>query len=144
MATLNILVLREPTINVPGGEAFTPGVVYVNGLKYAVSCEDADRGLEKGGKKVFAKTAIPRGRYKLTATMSNRFKKVLILVHEVPGFEGIRFHGGNKAEDSEGCILVGQVRTSTGIANCADTVARLTGMVQSTIATGGECWLEVK
>lgn len=143
MANLNILVLREPTVNVVAGEAFTPGVVYANGLKFCVSCEDADRKLEKGGAKVFGKTAIPRGRYRLTATMSKRFKKLLILVNDVPQFEGVRFHGGNKAEDSEGCILVGQVRTSTGIANCADTVARLTAMVQSTVASGGECWLEV-
>lgn len=143
MANLNILVLRERTINVPGAESFTPGVVYTNGLKFCVSCEDADRKLEKGGVKVFGKTAIPRGRYSLTVTLSKRFKKMLILVNDVPQFEGVRFHGGNKAEDSEGCILVGQVRTATGIANCADTVARLTAMVQSTVASGGECWLEV-
>lgn len=143
MANLNILVLRERTVNLPGAESFTPGVVYANGLKFCVSCEDADRKLEKGGAKVFAKTAIPRGRYRLTVTMSKRFKKLLILVNDVPQFEGVRFHGGNKAEDSEGCILVGQVRTATGIANCADTVARLTAMVQSTVASGGECWLEV-
>ena len=145
MANLNILVLRERTVNLPGAESFTPGVVYANGLKFCVSCEDADRKLEKvgTGAKIKGVTAIPRGKYKLVTSMSRRFGKVLPEVLEVPGFEGIRFHGGNKAENSEGCILIGQVRTSTGIANCADTVARLIAMVQTTVASGGECWLEV-
>lgn len=57
--------------------------------------------------KIYGKTAIPRGRYRVKLTMSNRFKRVLPLLEGVPGYEGVRIHSGNKAEDTEGCLIVG-------------------------------------
>lgn len=50
-------------------------------------------------------SCIPNGSYKLAVTYSNRFKKNLIQVLDVPGRDGIRFHPGNSVEDSTGCIL---------------------------------------
>ena len=55
------------------------------------------------------KGAIPMGYYKLTLTFSPRFKRVLPLLHMVPGFEGVRIHAGNQSIDSQGCILVGEL-----------------------------------
>ena len=137
-------VLREPSVRPASGEAYTLGRVYYNGVFFCFSCEDEDRKLESGGVKVKTKTAIPRGVYDLTVSFSHRFQKELPEVLSVPQFQGIRIHGGNKAEDSEGCILTGQVRTSTGIAKCADTVARMIAMINQTEDLGGTCWLEVK
>lgn len=85
----------------------TTGKLYVDGKFQCFTLEDVDRKLEKDGKKVYGKTAIPRGTYDVTITMSNRFKKPLPLLANVPQFEGIRIHAGNTAEDTEGCILVG-------------------------------------
>ena len=144
MTDRTFLVIREPVINIAGAESYTPGVMYVNGLKFCFTCEDQDRLLESGGVKVKTRTAIPRGKYKITVSFSHRFQKELPEVLDVPQFVGIRCHGGNKAEDSEGCILTGQVRTSTGIAKCADTVARMIAMINQTEDLGGTCWLEVK
>ena len=55
-------------------------------------------------------TAIPKGKYKLGITFSNRFQKDLPLLHDVPYFTGVRIHTGNDHSNTEGCILVGVKR----------------------------------
>ncbi len=49
---------------------------------------------------------IPTGRYTVEVTWSPRFKKLLPILKNVPGREGIRIHRGTKPEHSRGCILV--------------------------------------
>ena len=62
-----------------------------------------------------SQTAIPLGRYRLSITPSARFKEDLPLLADVPGFEGIRIHAGNTHEDTEGCLLVGQMLTGLAL-----------------------------
>lgn len=78
--------------------------------------EDKDRGLQSFMPiseimkiKKPAATAIPQGRYEICLTYSNRFKKLLPLLMDVPGFSGIRIHAGNTEHDTEGCILLGKM-----------------------------------
>ena len=85
----------------------TEGILSINDMTECYTLEDKDRHLEDGGKKVYGKTAIPRGTYKVTISRSNKFKKDLIEIHDVPNFTGVRIHTGNNSEDSHGCILVG-------------------------------------
>lgn len=95
----------------------TLGSFYIDGKFFCYTLEDKDRGLKQSNaladiqaRKVKAMTAIPTGKYKVSVTPSNRFKRLMPLVHDVKGFEGIRFHGGNTHLDSEGCILVAHQR----------------------------------
>lgn len=80
--------------------------------------------------KIKGKTAIPTGKYTVIVSMSARFKKELPLILNVPNFSGVRLHGGNTEEDSEGCPLLGMVRHVDSISNCAPAVALVTKMIK--------------
>ena len=125
-------------------DEYTLGRMLVDGKAFGFTCEDCDRGLEAGGIKVKRKTAIPMGRYPLTATMSVRFSRLMPLVKDVPQFTGVRIHGGNTHNDTEGCPLLGAVRTAEGVAGCLNVNAALLKLIVDTERAGGECWLEVK
>lgn len=60
--------------------------------------------------KVSRETCIPCGRYEVQVTYSPRFQRPLPLLLDVPGFSGVRIHPGNKASDTEGCLLPGLQR----------------------------------
>jgi hypothetical protein len=76
--------------------------------------EPVDRGLLKTMseedillKKVYGKTAIPAGRYRIFITFSDHFKKNLPMLAAVPGFQAVEIHTGNTAADTRACILIG-------------------------------------
>jgi hypothetical protein len=106
-------------------EISTIGELYIDGKFFCYTLEDKDRGLEKGGKKVFAKTAIPRGKYTVILSYSNRFKQFMPQITNVPFFEGIRIHSGNKSEHTEGCVLVGKTKAVDFIGESKTTYASL-------------------
>lgn len=54
--------------------------------------KDSQNLLYIKARKIFGKTAIPTGTYKVQLTYSPRFKRVLPLLIGVKGFEGIRIH----------------------------------------------------
>jgi hypothetical protein len=97
----------------------TISTLFVNGKKQCYLLEDTDRGLEGemsltdiAKKKVYGKTAIPTGRYEVAVNYSNKFKKLLPLLLNVKGFEGIRIHPGNTESASLGCLLPGSTYTT--------------------------------
>lgn len=93
-------------------ESSTIGELYVDGVFECYTLEDVERDV-----KIKSETAIPKGKYSVSITMSNRFKKMLPLLQNVPNFEGVRIHSGNTNHDTEGCILVGQTRLKDFIGN---------------------------
>ena len=126
-------------------EGYTLGSLYVANVYFSYTCEDEDRELEgHPERKIHGRTAIPRGRYRITTSFSQRFGRELPILENVPDFTGVRCHGGNTAEDTEGCLLLGRVRTSNGVANCAERVAALTKLINDTEANGAECWITIK
>jgi hypothetical protein len=101
------LTLKRTTLT----PEFTLGELFIDGAFFCYTVEDTVRT----GEKIFGKTAIPYGHYKVILNMSNHFKKVMPLLLDVPQFEGVRIHSGNTANDSEGCIIIGLERTKDGV-----------------------------
>lgn len=103
---------------------YTIGKLYIDGEYFADTLEDRDRGLTQDMDledilriKVYGETAIPTGTYRIDMnTISPKFKdrswakpykgKIPRLLN-VPGFDGVLLHPGNSANDSLGCVLVG-------------------------------------
>ena len=105
---------------------YTIGVLFIDGIRYCETLEDADRGLKWNdplsfiqSRKVAGETAIPKGKYTITMNVTSpKYAgvawywnfcrgKMPRLLH-VPGFDGILIHPGNDALDTRGCILVGK------------------------------------
>lgn len=106
-------------------KSYTIGNLYIDGKFFSNVLEDCDRGLtqdmplgEIQSKKVYGKTAIPKGTYEIDMnTVSPKFKdrswakpyggKIPRLMN-VPGYEGVLCHPGNTSESTSGCLLVGK------------------------------------
>lgn len=128
----------------------TIGVCMVNGIFECYTLEDMDRGLRQDmpldeikAKKVYAKTAIPAGRYEIVITYSSRFKKPLPLLLNVPGYEGIRIHPGNTAANTEGCILPGTEHKEDMVLNSRAAFSQLFQKIQAA-AKREKVFIEIK
>ena len=82
----------------------TTGMMFIDDVEFCYTLEDR---LRPPDVKVPGSTCIPAGRYRVILDWSNRFKRVMPHILDVPGYIGIRIHMGNKAVDTNGCVLVG-------------------------------------
>ena len=109
---------------------YTIGRLYVNGEYFCDTLEDAVRDT-----KIYGKTAIPCGTYSITMdVVSPRFKdrswakpyggKLPRLI-DVSNYEGVLIHVGNTAEDTSGCLLVGQNKVKGQLVNSTQTFISL-------------------
>jgi hypothetical protein len=103
----------------------TIGELAVNGVSECFILEDKDRKLETGAKKIHGLTAIPRGRYEIVITFSNRFQQYLPLLLSVPQYEGVRIHSGNTSANTEGCLLPGTTKSKDFVGGSRDAFQRL-------------------
>lgn len=131
----------------PSAHNCTIGDLAVDGEHQCFTLEDEVREVE--GKpvtewKIAGQTAIPRGRYEVIINHSARFKRDLPLLLNVPGFVGVRIHPGNTAEDTEGCILVGEKVLGSAIGESRKAFAELMLLMQDAIAAGEKVHIEIQ
>jgi len=117
----------------------TLGDLSIDGEWECFTLED----LVREGEKIPGETAIPAGRYKIIIDMSARFRRLMMHVLDVPNFSGIRIHAGNMPKDTEGCILVGQVKGVASISQSRPALSKLYDKVKDAIGRGEEVWLEI-
>ena len=122
---------------------YTIGQLYVDGTYLCDTLEPTWRNLAQGARKLKGRTAIPEGSYRVLITKSPRFKKWLPYVQGVPGFEGIRIHAGNKPEDTQGCILVGENRVKGMVVNSRIWLHRLMNRIQAAENQGEGIWITI-
>lgn len=134
MLSVTLTLQREPSV-----DGCTPGTLAVNGLFECFTLEDQIRD----GPKVIHETAIPAGTYEVVITRSQRFQRMLPLLLNVPGFEGVRIHAGNISADTSGCVLVGQSRGHDSILSSALALGHLQPQIATALAKGERVWMEI-
>lgn len=108
-------MIRLTLIRIANTTRYCIGRLYLNGEYFCDTLEDRDRGLsddmtleEIKANKIYGQTAIPVGIYNIILNYSPKYKKVMPLLVNVKGYDGVRIHSGNVPEDTLGCILVGK------------------------------------
>lgn len=131
--------------------SYTIGRLYVDGAYLCDTLEDTVRPL---GVKVYAKTAIPEGLYRVrmdirsprfgSRPLYRKYGGRLPRLEGMPGFEGILIHPGNTAEDTAGCILVGENTIPGRLTNSLNTFDKLWHILESARLRGEEIIVSVR
>ena len=129
--------------------SYTIGRLRVDNKYVCDVCEDMDRGLDQSWPldrirktKVYRQTAIPTGTYKVTLAVKspkmsqqayyrNFCDGYLPRLIEVPGYDGILIHKGNKASQSAGCLLVGYNTEKGKVLRSQEAFERLYGILKA-------------
>lgn len=119
---------------------YTQGELFVDGAFECYTEEDPER---PDGVKVYGETSIPGGEFNVVITPSNRFKRDLPLLENVPNFSGIRIHPGNTPEDTDGCILVGRTKGVGVIGESRAAFAALFDKIKAALDAGDTVSIEI-
>jgi Steigviridae/Suoliviridae L,D-carboxypeptidase/transpeptidase len=136
---MNLTLVRKVFTN-----KSTIGDLLVNDVLECYICEDAVRD-----HKIPGMTAIPYGKYKIVVTKSDRFSRMaghdvyLPLFLNVPDFEGVRIHSGNKPEDTEGCLLPGTVIGKDSVGNSRTAFINLNDKINAALKKGEKVWITI-
>lgn len=128
---------------------YTEGELYVNETYFCKTLEDTNRDLNKNGqfdnseKKVYGETCIPYGKYKIVLSYSPKFKRELPEILEVPNFQGIRIHRGNKVADTLGCILCGEKVNNGYLSNSTPYEIKLVELFKQAKSRNEESFIEI-
>lgn len=143
-------------------DTYSIGKLYVDGAYFCDTVEDKDRGLTDKDSldkikatKVYAKTAIPLGTYKVTmAVISPKFSQKAYYksfcngrmprLLNVKGFDGILIHKGSNANSSAGCIIVGKNTVVGGVTNSQYYFEQLYKLLDNAYKRGESIEIEIK
>ena len=157
---MEILLIRKyPQID------YTIGRIFVDGVLQGNTLEDTDRGLSDAmdertirNRKIYGKTAIPRGRYTIDMeTVSPKFSKKkfymdvcqgkLPRIKNVKGFEGVLLHvadGPKGADLLEGCIGVGWNRVKGQLCEGKDVFTKIYRLMKEAYDRGETIYITVE
>ena len=110
----------------------------IDGKFFCYALEDVVRD-----KKIDGETAIPYGTYEVITNFSTRFKKVMPLIKDVPGFKGVRCHAGNTEKDTDGCILLGMIKNPDWVGQSKVAFSYFMVLLQDALNNGERVFLTI-
>ena len=128
---------------------YTRGVLFIDNEKFCETLEDVNRDINRNGKfdngeaKVYGDTCIPYGKYKIILSYSPKFKRELPEILEVPNFQGIRMHRGNKISDTYGCVLCGEKVNNGYLSNSTPYEIKLVELFKQAKSRNEESFIEI-
>lgn len=123
------------------GNSYTIGHLYLNGTYICDTLEPVDRDLNRNGRfddgerKVWGETAVPNGtygiefRYSPSHSAKHGGVKMPYLTN-LTTHTNVMFHVGNTADDTQGCILVGQNKEKGRVINSKATFDRFYRLIK--------------
>lgn len=124
-------IVREGLTSQPNGENYVMGRVYLDNVFYCHSKECGDE-----------RSFIPGGRYRLITSAASG-DGIALVVADVPGAQGVRLTGSGSNPIAIGDVQLGKVRTSDGLAKCADIVQRMVEQIDDAADLGIQTYLEI-
>lgn len=132
-------------------EYSTIGELFLEGNFVCFILEDKDRMLDSEWPiekiketKVYGRTAIPTGEYRVEWTYSNKYKRVMPELLKVKGYQGIRIHSGNTPEDTEGCLIPGLKMTTDNVSSSRDAVSKLYNILKIASDNREQIFINIK
>lgn len=158
---VEVTLNRSPAESGPG---YTYGRLFLEECGFLCwTLEDEDRGLTQDmdpadirAIKVYGKTAIPKGRYRIELRVSPKFKDrpwakpfggLVPYILNVPGFDAVAMHVGTTPDDTDGCPLLGMVRGNKR-GRLYESTAAYTDLMQHYLVPAherkDEMWITIK
>lgn len=120
-----------------GDKKQTMGVCYVKDEQGCLlfKSESMERGWMNNERRV---SSIPEGTYPVKLEYSNRFRKKLYEIYDVPNRSECKFHAANYARQLNGCIALGQKRVDIDGDGYRDVTSSRKTMAAFHKAMGGD------
>lgn len=135
------------------GKDYTIGRLFIDGKYFCDTLEDPVRQLDSIKDKIYSKTAIPTGKYKISMSVVSSKYSIrksynwcggrLPRLLDVPFFEGILIHSGNTPDHTAGCILVGENKIKGQVINSMNTLKNLWVKLNVADEVGEEIWIDI-
>lgn len=120
---------------------YTKGIMIVNDVFFGYTLEPQRKG---SGETSFLNRCIEAGKYVAKYEYSQKFKKKLIELKNVPSHTEIKIHSGNFRSNTQGCILVG-LRSDRGcVLDSKIAVEMLNEIAKRTVDNNENIEVEIK
>lgn len=137
------------------GQESTLGLLFIDGVWQCYTLEDEYRA-----EKVSGETRIPAGRYRITlrtegglhSKYQSKFPDVrqgMLWIRDVPGFQHVLIHIGNRDDNTDGCVLVGDGTNNNQVddgfvASSTSAYLRTYPKVAEALVAGEDVWITVE